>query len=210
VTGVLIALIACEVAFLLRQEWRAWKRRAPRRALERATPTAIASLREGDLTKITGVIAPRAPMLMSAVGRQPCVGYNTAVEEMDKTAWRLIFNSAACASFFVTDESGTAVVEGNIVIAPHPDVGWGTPPASLVPRRDDVGSLPSLRITIERPTRYREILLKPGDSVSVLGRAKMEIDPAGRSSFRDPPMLNHITGSEDTPVVVAHDKIPFG
>ena len=77
----------------------------------------------------------------------------------------------------------------------------------LVPRKDDDGSLPSLRATIERPTRYREILLKPGDRVSVLGRATMEIDPAGRASFRDPPMLNHITGSEDTPVIVAHDTI---
>ena len=108
---------------------------------------------------------------------------------------------------FVTDESGTAVVEGNIVMAPDPDIGWGTPPASLFPRRDDDDSLPSLRPTIKRQTRYREILLMPGDRVSVLGRAKMEIDPAGHSSFRDPPMLSHITGSDDAPVIVAHDMI---
>ena len=35
----------------------------------------------------------------------------------------------------------------------------------------------------------------------------MLVDPAGRASFRDPPMLNHITGSEDAPVIVAHDMI---
>ena len=51
------------------------------------------------------------------------------------------------------------------------------------------------------------MLLKPGDRVSVLGRATMQVDPAGNASFRDPPMLNHITGSEDVPVIVAHDMI---
>ena len=206
-TGFLIAMMALNVALLLHQRWRRWQRRAPRRALERGRPAAIASLQEGSLTKIIGVIAPRAPMLMSAVLKQPCIGYSTAVEAPEATGWRPVLNSGRCASFFVTDESGTAVVEGNIVIAPHPDIGWETPPASMFPRSDDDGSLPSLRPSLEGQTRYREILLKPGDRVTVLGRAKMEIDPAGRSSFRDPPMLNHIRGSDDAPVIVAHDMI---
>ncbi len=182
-------MMAINVALLLHQRWRVWQRRAPRRAIERARPTTIASLQEGVLTKIIGVIAPRAPMLMSAVSKQSCIGYTTAVEAPQETGWR------------------PAVVEGDIVIAPHPDIGWEAPPASLLPQRDDDSWLPSLRPTVEGENRYREILLKPGDRVSVLGRAKMEIDPAGRSSFREPPMLNHITGSEDAPVIVAHDMI---
>ena len=186
------------------------RRRAPRRALERAKTAAIASLQQGELTKITGVVAPREAMLASAVGKESCIGYSTAVESATGGgAWRPVLNPAACASFLVTDESGTAVVEGTIVIL-HPDGGWETAPASLLPRKDDGRSLASQAPTLETRSRYREILLKPGDRVSVFGRAKMEIDPAGRSSFRDPPMLNHITGSDDAPVIVAHDIITLG
>jgi len=208
VTGFLIAIAVLNLALVAGEMIAGHRRRAPRRALERTKPTAIASLQQGDLTRITGVIAPRAPTLMSAVGKESCIGYSTAVESATGGGeWRPVLNAAACASFFVTDESGTAVVDGNIVIAPHPDSGWGTAPASLLPRTDDGRSLASRAPTLQKRTRYREILLKPGDRVSVAGRAKMEIDPAGRASFRDPPMLNHITGSEDAPVIVAHDKI---
>ena len=80
--------VGVPVARLLHQRWRAWQRRTPRRALERAKSAAIASLQEGDLTKITGVIAPRAPMLRSAVERRRCIGYSIAVEATDDTGWR--------------------------------------------------------------------------------------------------------------------------
>ena len=201
-TGVLIAMMAFNVALLLHQRWRSWQRRAPRRALERVRTTAIASLQEGDLTKITGVIAPRAPMLRSAVEKQPCIGYSMAVETTEDAGWRPVLNSGECVSFFVRDESGTAVVEGNIVIAPHPEC-WVADAACIrgVTTTRCCGPPSRAAVAIGRSC------CKPGDRVSVLGRARMEIDPAGRSSFRDPPMLNHITGSEDAPVIVAHDMI---
>ena len=207
VEGLLIALNVLALGLMAGQDLLArHRRRAPRRALERAKPAAIASLQQGELTKITGVVALREAMLTSAVGKESCIGYSTAVESATGAGeWRPVLNAAACGSFFVTDESGTAVVDGTILIAP--DGGWETPPASLFPRVDDGRSLASRAPTFQVRTRYREIVLKPGDRVSVLGRAKMEIDPAGRSSFRDPPMLNHITGSEDAPVILAHDKI---
>jgi hypothetical protein len=53
-------------------------------------------------------------------------------------------------------------------------------------------------------TRYREVLLRPGDRVSVLGRATLEVDPAGDGSFRAPLMRVWIRGSEAKPVIVAH------
>jgi hypothetical protein len=63
--------------------------------------------------------------------------------------------------------------------------------------------LPS-RPFAEEMTTYREVLLRPGDRVSVLGRATLEVDPAGRVSLRAPPMLHWIRGSEARPVIVAH------
>ena len=150
------------------------------------------------------------------------------IEEMGG-AWRPILKSAACRAFMVTDDSGMAVVEGPVAIAEDLDEGaWMRLPTSAF-RQDLGGTWGSLRIGIQadgiRPLgqdgpqeslwgwsedlRYQEVLLKPGDRVSVLGRATMQVNPAGNASFRDPPVLNHITGSEDAPVIVAHDKIPL-
>ena len=146
-------------------------------------------------------------------------------------AWGPILKSAACGPFIVTDDSGTAVVEGRVAIAEDLDEGawmalptsvfkqdpgdgnWGTLPASILKR---MGFKPVGENGVgedlfgeSQDFRCQEVLLKPGDRVSVLGRATMQVDPAGNASFRDPPMLNHITGSEDAPVIVAHDKIPL-
>lgn len=50
---------------------------------------------------------------------------------------------------------------------------------------------------------YREGRLKPGDRVSVVGRASLEIDPAGaRPGMRSPPVIVSLRGSTDDPVIV--------
>jgi hypothetical protein len=49
----------------------------------------------------------------------------------------------------------------------------------------------------------------PGDRISVLGRATLEIDPAGRGSFRDPPKLNHMRGSDSEPVLIGDANEPL-
>jgi len=207
--------------------WEARARTAPRRALERVAPIAIAVLPPRELTRITGVVAPRDALLTSPIDRQPCVGYGIVIEER-RMGWQRILKSAACGVFMVTDDSGTAVVEGPVVLAESLDEdAWMSLPTSVLRRDPDDGSwstlpasifklmgfkqgeagLPETRPEDGRTFRCQEVIIKPGDRVSVLDRAVMEIDPAGRSSFRDPPMLHHIAGSEDEPVIVAHDKM---
>ena len=59
----------------------------------------------------------------------------------------------------------------------------------------------------DREIRCQEVLVRPGDRVSVFGRARMRWIRAGRATSRDPPMLNHITGSRGAPVIVAQEPV---
>ena len=225
--GVLILVALASV--LAYQRWAAAsQRRALHRTLEGGSPAAIEALPQGELTRITGVVAPRDALLTSPIGRQACIGYSSVIEKMH-VAWQPILKAAACRAFIVTDDSGTAVVEGPVAFAEDLDEGaWMGLPTSVF-RQDLGGTWGSLRASVfkrmgfkpvgedgpresvwgwSEDLRCQEVLLKPGDRVSVLGRATMQVDPAERASFRDPPMLNHITGSEDEPVIVAHATSP--
>jgi hypothetical protein len=62
----------------------------------------------------------------------------------------------------------------------------------------------------EQEFRFKETLLEPGDRVSVVGRPVLEIDPAGQGSFRSPPRLFVLRGSDEEPVAVTEDKEPAG
>ena len=55
---------------------------------------------------------------------------------------------------------------------------------------------------------YVEIVLQPGDEIMAVGRATVEIDPAGRApSHREPPVICHLKGA-DEPVVIADAEDP--
>jgi hypothetical protein len=171
----------------------AYRRRARWHTLKRAKAVAIASLPPGERAMITGVIAARGELLTSALGQQPCIGYSAAVQTaLGDNPWTSVLASVECSSFYVTDESGTAVVEEPIVIARNPGAAWEVPPTSAWP------------VIVGERIRSQEMLLRPGDRVSVLGRATMEIDPAGRGSYREPPMLPHMRGTDKDPVIVGN------
>jgi hypothetical protein len=194
------------------------KRKVLLNRLESSRPTAIAALVEGELARITGVGAPRGALLTSPLGHEPCIGYSTVIEERDHLngTWRRVFTSAHCGPFLVTDESGTAAVDGPVFITLDPaDAAWTNLPGGVLitPAHKLLHEVASSRVGDDlagREIRCQEVLVRPGERVNVFGRARMEVDPAGPASLRDPPMLNHITGSEDAPVVVAHDRIPLG
>jgi hypothetical protein len=215
VWGLLIAMLVLDLALLAYWQWIAPdKRKVLLDRLEGFKPIAIAALPQRELVRITGVIAPRDALLMSPLGHEPCIGYSTVVEERFLAGpWRTVFKAADCGTFLVTDESGTAAVEGPVFIALDP--AWTTLPGGVLitPAHKLLHEVVSSRVgddLADREIRCQEALLSPGDRVSVYGRARMAVDPAGRASFRDPPMLNHITGSDDAPVIVAHDKIDGG
>jgi len=214
VWGLLIAFLVFDLAVLYRLWIAPRKRKALLNRLERVNPTAIAALPQRELARITGVGAPRDALLTSPLGHEPCIGYSTAIEERDwGGAWSTIFKLAGCGAFLVTDESGTAAVQGPVFIALDPaDAAWTNLPGGVLitPAHKLLHEVAASRVGDDlagREIRYQEVLVRPGDRVSVFGHASMEVDPAGRASLRDPPMLHHITGSDDAPVIVAHDKM---
>jgi hypothetical protein len=169
------------------------RRYLSRRALKRTKTTPIAELPQGQLVKIAGVISARDPLLTSPIRNESCVAYSTIVRAgsgADNNG-RVALKTAACASFYVTDDSGTAVVRGAAFLVMKRDGAWENAPPDLFPE-----------VTGGERVRCQEILIQVGDRVSVLGRARLEIDPAGRGSFREPPKLNHLTGSERQPVLI--------
>ena len=208
-------MLVLDLALIAYWQWIAPDRRKVLlNRLEDFKPIAIAALQQRELARITGVGAPRDDLLMSPLGHEPCIGYSTVVEERYLAgAWRTVFRAAECGTFLVTDESGTAAVEGPVSIAVDP--AWTTLPGGVLitPAHKLLHEVVASRVgddLADREIRYQEVLVRPGDRVSVFGRARMAVDPAGRASLRDPPMLNHITGSDDAPVIVAHDKIDGG
>ena len=50
--------------------------------------------------------------------------------------------------------------------------------------------------------RYVETILQSGDTIIAVGRATIEVDPAGRAPApREPPIICHLKGA-DEPVVI--------
>jgi hypothetical protein len=182
--------------------------RRARRALARAKNTPIAQLPQDEPVKITGVIAPHEAMVTSPFENQLCIGYGTRIHtsRAEGKGKDSTLKSVGCASFLVTDETGTAVVAGPVFILPPPDQASKGAPEWMYERWPPAPKPPWEPIADEAVS-YREVLLEPGDRVSVLGRAALEVDPGGQASLRAPPMRVWIRGSDARPVIVAHAPV---
>jgi hypothetical protein len=198
-----------------------WQRayaRRPERALRRMQTTAIAALKPDQPAKVTGVISPRDDLVKSPIGGLPCIGFQVVIEGAEPFSFahypetpegrHVLFEREACGVFTLTDDTGTVVVDGpyRLGLGPY-DGAWADPTPSVFallqekPVPDALADWPSWR-----RLRYQEAVLKPGDRVSVLGQPSMEVDRAAVASYRDPPILTHIKGTQDEPVLVIDEK----
>jgi hypothetical protein len=179
-----------------------------RRTIEKRESTSIAALEEGGSAKIRGVAAAREPLLTSPVSGRACIGYRITIHQRKAVHVEdgvLVVRREAWPSFLLTDDTGTAAVEGPFSILLDPDDGaWASLPPSVY------ALLEEAKVPLEKEFVFRETLLAPGDRVAVLGRPSLEIDPAGRGSFREPPRLYVLRGSEDEPTAVIDDEEPVG
>jgi hypothetical protein len=168
---------------------------------------AIAALREGELGKIEGVAAAREPLLTSPVNGCSCIGYRIIIEQAGQGGWVSVVRHEAWPSFLVVDDTGTVAVEGPVAMLLAPgDGGSVSLPPPVYGLLEEANVPVSDLIGRDKQFRFQESFLKVGDRVSVLGRASLEIDPAGRGSYREPPRLFVIRGSEKEPVAVADQE----
>jgi len=107
----------------------------------------------------------------------------------------------------LTDDSGTAIVEGPFEFELDPDDGaWANLPPEVYAILDEA-KVSLTELGSDRQFRFQEALLKAGDRISVLGRPTLEVDP-GTGSRRTPPRLFHIRAMDDDPVVLADEPDP--
>jgi hypothetical protein len=194
---------------------RAYARR-PERALKRMKTTAIVALKRDEPAKITGVVSPRDDLMTSPISGHPCIGFKLVVEgnepfltpssyDVMPEGRHLLAQREVCGVFTLTDDTGTAVIEGPCRLGL--EAAWAALAPSVIARL--VGKMgpaapgDALRYT---RLRFQEALLLPGDRVSVGGRPVMQPDPAAPASYRERPMVNHIRGTAEEPVLLIDEK----
>ncbi|HLK90669.1 MAG TPA: hypothetical protein VKZ18_12280 [Polyangia bacterium] len=180
-----------------------------RRAVAHRESTAIASLRPGELAKITGVVTAREPLVTSPASGRACVGYRLTVHRRrdghPEENGVLVLWREAWPSFLLADDTGRAVAEGPFsILLDADDGGWTNLPASVY------ALLEEARVPLDGELAFRETLLAPGDRVAVVGRPALEIDPAGQGALREPPRLHVFRGSDEEPVAVVDVDEPVG
>jgi hypothetical protein len=184
--------------------------------IEARPTTAIAGLKDGQPAKIRGVVTAREPLLTSPAGERACVGYRVEIVDGGRPGDDAItvLRREVWPSFLVTDETGTAAVEGPMNVFVDPADGWSAnlpsdalPPNALALLKEEKVRRKEL-FGIARTFRFQETLLKVGDRVTVVGWPSIEIDPAGRGFQREPPRLGVMRGTEWEQVLVADDDEP--
>lgn len=207
--------VATGAASLVAAWWMEPNRRA-RRALRAVPEIPIGAIKPGMRARVTGVVSARGPLISSPVGHHPCIGYRLDVDTRVSGRTdprRRILRQQDWDVFWIEDGTGRAAVDGPFLIGLDPDDGgWADLPPSLFAFLEENGIRPATRRLVgpEMELRFSETLLKPGDRVTVLGSASLEVDPAGQSAAsRRPPMLCHLRGSKRQPVVIADADEPL-
>ena len=186
--GGLVVVVAAGLSPLLllaEGRFRAARRRWRRREVWRARRVPIADLEHGQRAKVTGgIVAGRDPMMTAPIGDDECIGYRIVESVKDRDTDRVVMDKGACGAFILRDDTGKARVDGALLVEVEPREGF----------RWHLG-------TTER--RGYQRLLKPGDRVTVFGRALLEADPDGTSmAVRSPPLMARCSGSKGDPVII--------
>jgi hypothetical protein len=185
-------------------------RRRARRLLARAEEKLLGAVVEGDHVRVRGVARRAEPTLVGRFSGRKCIGYRASVEENNGGDWLEIFRMERCGSFVLVAEGVEARVEGAFLLGLEIDhrVDGELP-------REAVDLLASYGVSQTDPSgrprrlRYLEATLEDGDSIWVLGRARVVVDPRGqRESFRAQPVLRVFEGTKGDEVILADVEPP--
>lgn len=202
--GIIVELIGAGLAVVgSALSWWWDPRKRARRALDGVGDTPIRELADGDWARVTGKVAALQALQPSPVNQRPCIGYrlvlDTAIRGDPANGFAHLLTRESCHPFSISDETGTAVVEGPFVLGlDFDDSSWTERSPALFKVLDDAG-------ISSTPTglRFSEAFLLPGDRVTLLGTVSLVVDPAGeRRGFREPPLMRRIIGTERTPVML--------
>lgn len=194
--------------------------------------TSVARARMGDTVKIVGRLRGTASAFTAPLTGATCVWYRTIAQTWDGFLYsprRIIEHK--WQDFYVEDESGSALIrmQGAEVSLLEMRSPWCyEPPAPWDERNaattENVRRFLDAhghelhyhhrsileRMLSEGPTkrgaRYRELVLREGDRVAVLGRAVQEPDPTALPAGLRHPLFRVVMGEPTDPVIVSNES----
>ena len=202
--GLYIALIVVNFALIaLPPALERRRRRAARRGL-----TAIGAVKQGEKVRIMGSAVARGPLRTSPVLQRRCIGYRVVVECDEYGGFprvHTVIEQEEFDSFVLADGTGQALLHGPFAIelkpVNHNQGGRNDLPPAVLDLLEERGVRAPVRGD-PRTFTYVETVLMPGDAIIAGGYATIEVDPGGRSSHRDPPVICHLKGTDDARVVI--------
>jgi hypothetical protein len=154
-----------------------------------------------------GAAIARAPLRTSPILGRRCIGYRLVVEYYDVGAQgsHRAIEEDVFDSFVLAERTGQALLHAPFDIKMKRDNrgdGGDLPPAVL-DRLEREGVRTHGIQGETRTFEYFETVLMPGDEIIADGYATFDVDPGGRSSHRDPPVICHLKGTADDRVAIA-------
>ena len=201
----------------------------PRGSVVWTRATRFSEVARGTRVHIAGIARELDRPLTSPVTQRPCLAYRLVVE---KPGSRPALDVVGCGPFFLQDGDVMVRVDGPFRVLLHAAFEWDFGDdiqrriASAIeadraararfPSRLETEFAEFVRRNFEPDPelappdplvenyRYFEALVRPGDRITVEGFASVTVEPSGeRAGLREPPLLYAVSGTEDSPVLLA-------
>jgi hypothetical protein len=165
---------------------------------------------EGELVRVRGVVRRAGALLDAPFSGRKCIGYRAIVEGDEDLGWTELRRFEECPPFFMSADGVEASVEGPFLVGLKLDLRIEGPPSEA-----NIETLRKLGIGLvdmkgkRRPVRFFEAILQEGESIWVLGRVRIAVDPRGHSDeLRGLPLLRFFEGTKQQPVILTDEDSP--
>lgn len=184
--------------------------------LQSAPVTKIASVIEGEDTRITGVLeyVPDQEVLVAPMSGRRCAAWFLRIEEermghkRGRPLWIEVLTESESSGFALVDETGRALVDGLLLdmkLNFDSTSGGRSDPQSekLLPYLEERGVSTS-GLIFGKTLRYREGILEEGERVTVWGAGHWMKDPSAQgASYRDVGQVLEFSAGSDGRVLVS-------
>jgi hypothetical protein len=162
----------------------------------------IAVVKNGEKVRLEGRAVALGRLRTSPISQRPCIGFRLVIDSRHGGGWHRVVDQEEFDSFILSDNTGEAVLHPPFRVEIDPlEAGSEIVPQAVF----DILEREGANITmfgVQDVLRYAETVLVPGDEIIAVGRAWIEIDPAGHSpSVRDLPIRCHLRSSEELVVI---------
>jgi len=196
-TSILMVVLAGINAYFVLRKSRD-PRELARQAFRRAKSGPIGQIKDGEWVKVTGTVGAVGAMMTSPSTGRECIGFWSEVDSVDQNTV-VTKKEGRCGPFSVSDDTGQVIALGPFMLT------FGIE-QERSPAPKDVEFLQRIGMAMDgvlKDGKVREVLLRPGDRVSVFGLAFLEPDAAAPAAgLRSPGLVRHLRGSDDRPIVL--------